>query len=102
MAQQFQSSDEQIENDVISAVNQQLGEDAAQVDVQVKNAIVKLTGTVEEESTRLRLFEIARGCNGVRDLESWVTVGPNQIDKHQAAINLHRSSQNQEGLKQPK
>lgn len=96
MDSSLRNSDEELRQKVSKALNDQLGSDAGELEVRVEDSVVLLTGAVEERETFDKLEEIIRGCEGVADLENWVTIGPNQIDQRQASENLRATNPTRE------
>jgi hypothetical protein len=48
--------------------------DASEINVEVTNQIVKLTGTVDDRSTKYEVEELIERCGGVKDIDNQLRV----------------------------
>lgn len=69
----YKRSDERIQDDVCERIMDR-GIDASDVDVKVKDAVVTLTGEVEDRSDKHRIEQIAAEVFGVQDVENQIRV----------------------------
>ncbi len=60
------AKDDQIEDAVEKAIERRLPESGDAIDVDVKAGVVRLTGTVPDEATRITAATTARGTSGVK------------------------------------
>lgn len=68
--------DEEISRKVNEAIDNRDALDKADIDVEVKNGVVRLTGTVPNESLRLLSATTARSISGVRSVHDELKIAP--------------------------
>lgn len=66
----YQRSDSRIQEDVYETLERQHDVDASDVQVQVQNGEVTLSGEVEDRRSKRRIEEIVEHCAGVRDVHN--------------------------------
>jgi hypothetical protein len=71
-------SDERIREDISERLSDDDHLDASEIEVQVSQGVVTLTGTVEERWEKHRAEDIAGNCSGVRDVLNQIRVGSMQ------------------------
>jgi hyperosmotically inducible protein len=78
VAEEKQAAVEKKDDEILTAVRKAVGGDAdlagADVDVAVKNGVVRLTGTVDSQSDRLSAAMIARAVPGVRSVSQGLEI----------------------------
>ena len=74
----YTRSDERIREDVSERLSDDDHLDASDIEVQVGQGVVTLTGTVEERWEKHRAEDIAGSCSGVRDVLNQIRVGSAQ------------------------
>lgn len=75
--EQVEAKDEELQERVERRLSQSEGLGAAELDVEVKNGVARLTGTVPSSADRLRAAVLARTTPGVRAVTEDVRVGTN-------------------------
>jgi hypothetical protein len=70
----YTRSDERIREDLSDRLMQDDYLDTSDVEIQVKDAVVTLTGTVHDRSTKYQLEELAERVGGVKDVENQLRV----------------------------
>lgn len=68
--------DDRIRADVCAALAASADADASQIEVQVEDGRVTLTGTTADAGTRRAVEDVAAGCRGVRDVRNYVRLDP--------------------------
>ena len=66
----YQRSDDRIREDVCEHLTHHPEIDASEIDVQVKNGEVTLTGTVERREMKRMAEEVAEGASGVKEVHN--------------------------------
>jgi len=74
----YTRSDERIREDVSERLSDDDHLDASEIEVQVSQGVITLTGTVEERWEKHRAEDIAGSCSGVRDVLNQIRVGSAQ------------------------
>jgi len=78
VAEEKQAAVEQRDEDILTAVKKAIKDDTdladADVDVEVKNGVVRLTGTVESQGDRLAAAMAARSVKGVRSVSQGLEI----------------------------
>lgn len=72
----YRRSDERIREDVCERLTEDDYVDASQIEVQVREGTVVLTGSVDERWEKHRAEDIADACSGVREVENRIRVAP--------------------------
>lgn len=67
-------SDERLKEDLSEKLMRDHAIDASDINVEVKNGIVTLTGTVEERRLKHYAEDLAEACTGVKDVDNRLTV----------------------------
>jgi hypothetical protein len=70
----YQRSDERIREDVSEALSQHGDVDASEIEVEVRNGEVTLSGTVSEREAKRFAEEAAENCAGVKDVQNRIRV----------------------------
>lgn len=70
----YARSDERIKEDVCDEISDDGEIDARDIDIEVRERVVTLSGTVPERYMKHRAEDIADSCRGVRDVENQVRV----------------------------
>lgn len=73
----YTRSDERIREDVCDELSDDGEVDARDIDIEVKDATVTLTGTVPERYMKHRAEDISDDCRGVKDVENRIRVQRN-------------------------
>jgi len=73
--QAVKARDEDIEKDVEKAIDARPGLTDAKIEVEVKNGVARLSGTVPSEQDRLAAAIAARSTNGVRSVQDDLKIG---------------------------
>lgn len=68
------AKDEDIEKDVEKAIDARPGLSGSKIEVEVKNGVARLSGTVPSEHDRLAAAIAARSTNGVRSVQDDLTI----------------------------
>lgn len=91
----YQRSDERIREDVSEKLYEAHEVDASEIEVQVKNGEVTLSGTVSDRQQKRRAEEIVEQCTGVKDVQ-------NQIRVQQSGTRNqgNQTEQNGQGMRQ--
>jgi osmotically-inducible protein OsmY len=71
----YQGSDERIREDVCERLWHEPQVDVSDVTVEVKDALVRLEGTVLHRQMKHRIEDIAASCAGVADVDNRIRVG---------------------------
>ncbi len=69
----YARSDERVKEDLIQRIVHE-GMDASELEVEVQNGEVTLSGSVQDRQLRLRLEHLADGVNGVNDVHNNIRV----------------------------
>jgi len=77
----YQRSDERIREDVCERLTHHPEIDAGEIDIQVKNGEVTLTGTVERREEKRMAEDVAEAVSGVKDVHNQLRAQPH----HQGA-----------------
>ena len=70
----YTRSDERIREDLSEKLSNHHYIDASDVNVEVKNGVVTLSGTVEQRHLKHEIEDMAEHCSGVKDVENRLTV----------------------------
>jgi hypothetical protein len=70
----YMRSDERIKEDLSERLSDDPLIDAADINVEVKNGIVTLTGSVDARHLKHRAEDLADHCSGVKDVENKLTI----------------------------
>ena len=70
----YTRSDERIREDICEGLYHDHQVDASEINVEVKNAVVTLTGSVRDRTSKHRAEDIADRCSGVKDVENRLSV----------------------------
>jgi osmotically-inducible protein OsmY len=71
----YEGADERIREDVCERLWHEPAVDVSDVTVEVKDALVKLEGTVLHRQMKHRIEDIAASCAGVADVDNRIRVG---------------------------
>lgn len=85
-------SDERIKEDVSEQLTHHHEIDASEINLEVKQGVVTLTGTVNERHLKHRIEDLVESLSGVKDVENRITV---RARSEQGQGNLLGSSQGQ-------
>ena len=70
----YQRSDERIREDICERLSYDDYVDASEIEVNVSEGTVTLTGSVDDRSTKRRAEDIAESVSGVREIENQIRV----------------------------
>ncbi len=70
----WRRSDERLREDVCERLEQDHVVDATDVDVQVAEGVVTLSGTVADREMKRAAEDVAQACRGVRDVDNRIKV----------------------------
>ncbi|GMV31476.1 MAG: hypothetical protein AMXMBFR59_36010 [Rhodanobacteraceae bacterium] len=70
----YMRSDERIREDLSERLSDDPLVDAADINVEVKNGVVTLTGSVDARHLKHRVEDMADQCSGVKDVENRLTI----------------------------
>jgi osmotically-inducible protein OsmY len=70
----WQRSDDRIRDDINERLTRHPDVDATEIDVQVSNGQVTLSGTVDERHARRLAEDIAEGVSGVKEVQNHIRV----------------------------
>lgn len=70
----YTRSDERIREDLSEKLSNHHYIDASDVNVEVKNGVVTLTGSVEQRHLKHEIEDMAENCSGVKDVENRLSV----------------------------
>lgn len=70
----YQRSDQRISEDLCERLTDDDDVDASNIEIEVKQGVVTLTGTVGERWMKHRAEDLAERCSGVRDVENRIRV----------------------------
>lgn len=73
----YMRSDERIQEDVCDALYRHPRIDASEIEVEVKNGVVTLRGTVEDRQTKRLAEDAAEECTGVSNVSNQIFVSSN-------------------------
>jgi hypothetical protein len=79
----YQRSDERIKEDVCDCLTRDSQVDASDIEVQVKDGEVTLTGTVSERNEKRRAEDAIDDVSGVKEIHNQIRVQPHQQDRSQ-------------------
>lgn len=73
--------------------------DASNITIEVKDQVVKLTGTVDDRSTKYEIEELVEHCGNVKDIDNQLRVQSSQsgFGQSSAQTNQTQGSQTQSG-----
>jgi osmotically-inducible protein OsmY len=71
----YRRSDERIREDVCEYLTHDERVDASNIEVNVQEGVVILSGSVDERMAKRRAEDIADSCMGVRDVRNEIRVG---------------------------
>lgn len=91
----YQRSDERIREDVSEKLYEAHDVDAGEIEVQVKNGEVTLTGTVSDRQQKRRAEEIVEQCTGVKDVQNQI-----RVQQSGKGNQSNQSDQNGQGMRQ--
>lgn len=74
MPKGYQRSDDRIREDVCERLAHESGLDVGHVEVNVKDGVVTLTGSVNDRRQKYRIEDVADDCFGVKDVDNQVRV----------------------------
>ncbi len=72
----YQRSDERIREDICERLTHHSGVDASEIDIQVKNGEVTLTGTVERREEKRMAEDAVESVSGVKDVHNQLRAQP--------------------------
>jgi hypothetical protein len=81
----WQRSDDRIREDINERLTDHPDIDAFEIDVQVKNGEVTLTGTVEERYTKRMAEDVAENVSGVREIHNQLKVQSSAASQEQGS-----------------
>jgi len=84
----YQRSDDRIREDVCERLTHHPEVDASEIEINVKEGEVTLTGTVEERQAKRMAEDVAEGVSGVKDVRNQI-----QVRQHQMAGAQHGRSE---------
>lgn len=70
----YQRSDERILEDIYDRISGAWSLDASEVEIEVRNGVVQMSGRVADRSVRHRLEDIAEGILGVMSIENRISI----------------------------
>ena len=70
----YRRSDERIREDVCERLTLDHYVDASDIEVEVREGVVMLSGSVEDRRTKRRAEDVAESVNGVRDVQNQIRV----------------------------
>lgn len=70
----YQRSDEKIKENICDQISADPWIDASEVEVEVSDGEVTLTGSVEDRHTKYRIEDICDSCTGVKDIQNQIRV----------------------------
>jgi len=76
----YSRSDDRVKEDVCERLMHNGDVDAGDVEVEVKDGTVTLTGSVDARWMKHRIEDIADGCSGVKDVRNQVNVSRGNMD----------------------
>jgi osmotically-inducible protein OsmY len=88
----YHRSDERIREDVSDRLSDDDYVDASDVDVQVNNAEVILSGTVDSREAKRRAEEIAERISGVSNVENRIRVGSEKLSVGSSTGNISNTN----------
>lgn len=80
----YTRSDERIAEDINEELTRHPGIDATDVEVQVHDGRVTLTGTVDNRDAKWMAEDAAYACSGVNDVDNQLRVARNARDPHRS------------------
>ncbi|GGO38248.1 BON domain-containing protein [Deinococcus humi] len=78
----YQRSDERLKEMVSDVLEDEHGVDASDIEVQVQNGEVTLTGTVQDRSQKRRAEDCAESVRGIKDVHNQIRVKRNEQAGH--------------------
>jgi len=91
--QGYQRSDDRLKEIVCERLTDDPGIDASNVTVEVTGQIVKLTGTVDDRSTKYEIEELVERLGGVKDIDNQLRVQSRQSTWNQSSSNQSATTQ---------
>jgi hypothetical protein len=93
----YSRSDDRIREDVNDRLTDDPWVDASDIDVQVRQGIVTLSGRVDSREAKRRAEDIAESCSGVRDVTNQIRVEKSEgiLDKVGEVLTGEKSSNDQ-------
>lgn len=70
----YTRSDERIREEISECLADDYAIDASDIEIEVKNGVVTLSGSVDARQLKLRAEDIADHCSGVKDVQNRLTV----------------------------
>src|SRR6185437_6340518 len=98
--QNYQRSDDMIRDDIHNRLTQHGQLDASNVELNVKNGEVTLTGTVEDRQSKRMAEDIAESVTGVKDVHNQLHVQQRQTSGQQTGQQSSQQSGQQTGQRQ--
>jgi osmotically-inducible protein OsmY len=90
----YHLSDERIREDISDRLSDDDYVDASDIDVQVNDSEVILTGTVDSREAKRRAEDIAEHISGVRNVENRLRVGTERLSVGSSTTNVSNSNRN--------
>jgi osmotically-inducible protein OsmY len=81
--QGYQRSDERLKEIICERLTDDPAIDASNITIEVTGQIVKLTGTVDDRSTKYEVEELIESCGGVKDIDNQLRVQSGQSSSSQ-------------------
>ncbi|MGH7581729.1 MAG: BON domain-containing protein, partial [Gemmatimonadales bacterium] len=88
----YQRSDERIREDVCEQLHRDGDIDASDVDIEVRNGEVTLSGTVPERRMKQMAEECAVDCTGVRDVQNSLRVRPAGVHEERETTKARKAA----------
>jgi hypothetical protein len=79
----YQRSDERIKEDVCDCLTRDPQIDASDIEVQVKNCEVTLTGTVSDRNEKRRVEDVIDDVSGIKEIHNQIRVQQRQQNQSQ-------------------
>lgn len=80
----YTRSDERIREEISECLADDHSIDASDVEIEVKNGVVTLSGSVDARQLKLRAEDIADHCSGVKDVQNRLTVKARSVGGSQS------------------
>lgn len=87
----YKRSDERIREDINDRLSDDYNLDASEIEVEVKNGEVTLSGTVSERSDKRRAEDVAESISGVSNVENRIRVSRSSSDSSSSTSSLSRN-----------
>lgn len=95
----YTRSDERIREDLSEKLSNHHYIDASDVNVDVKNGVVTLSGSVEQRHLKHEIEDMAENCSGVKDVENRLTVSQRSQSGSKSGQQAGQQSTSQSGGK---